>query len=130
MCQYQELTPCRSRTDPLPLTPCRSHPLPLPHTRIPKFDIYKSCNYKNREEFLDKLIAGCHSRTCWTFENKNTLVVSPTEKSSENIIGGNLSFAKAIGIRRKQTNKDLFLSVTADRATEGLLAGSILAARS
>lgn len=102
------------------------------HTRIPKFDIYKSCDYKNREEFLDKLIAGCHvpllfgtnlpyyengnflidvinGPSWWTFENKNTLVVSPLEKSSENIIGGDLSIAKVIGIRGKQTNKDLFI---------------------
>ena len=103
------------------------------YTKIPIFKIVKDNIHSSRKEFMDKLVAGCHvpflfgtnipmfykgnyvvdtldfRKTWWEFPGNNTLVISPSEKSSANMIGGELSVLTTIGIRGNLTNKDLFL---------------------
>ena len=104
------------------------------HTQLPRCKIVKdNIHGTSRYEFLDKLSSGCHvpflfgtnipmfykgnyivdtldfRKTWWEFPGNNTLVISPSEKSSANMIGGELSVLTTIGIRGKLTDKDLFL---------------------
>ena len=110
------------------------------YTKVPSFKLVKDNIHETRKEFLDKLLAGCHvpflmgtnipsfhkhhyiidvlnfRKTWWEFPGNNTLVIAPTEKSSTNMIGGNLSVLSTIGIRGKLTDKDLFLKGYKDAA--------------
>lgn len=103
------------------------------YTKIPSFELVKDNKHESRKEFLDKLLAGCHipfllgvnvplfhngsyiidvinyKKTWWTFPGNSTLVISPNEKSTHNIIGGEMNLLSTIGIRGKLTSKDIFL---------------------
>lgn len=110
------------------------------YTKIPSFKLIKDNIHSSRNELLDKLIAGCHvpflfgtnipfkyknsyiidtldfRKTWWEFHGNTTLVISPSDSSSTNMIGGNLSVLSTIGIRGKLTDKDLFLKGYKDAA--------------
>jgi hypothetical protein len=110
------------------------------HTQLPSFKLVKDNVHGSRNEFLDKLTAGCHvpflfgtnipmfykgsyivdtlnfRKTWWEFPDNNTLVISPSESSSANIIGGNLSTLSTIGLMGKMTYKNLFLKGYRDAA--------------
>ena len=112
------------------------------HTKIPSFKLIKNniVNIESRKELLDNLFASCHipfllginipvfqsghyiidildfRKTWWEFPGNVTLVISPIEKSSANMIGGELSILTTIAIRGKLTDKDLFLKGYKDAA--------------
>lgn len=103
------------------------------YTKIPSLKLTKDNLHDSRKEFLDKLVSCCQipllmgtnipffyknhyimdvidfRKSWWEFPANNTLVVSPSEKSSSNIIGGELNILSTLGFRRKITDKDLFL---------------------
>ncbi len=110
------------------------------YTKIPSFKLIKDNIHASRKDLLDKLMAGCHipflmgtnipifhnhnymidvidfRKTWWEFPVNNTIVISPSEKSSINIIGGELNILTVIGVRGKLTDKDLFLKGYKDAA--------------
>lgn len=110
------------------------------YTKIPSCELVKDNNHTSRKDLLDKITAGCHipfllgtniplfhknnyiidvldfRKTWWTFPAHKTLVISPSEKSTDTIIGGNMGILNTIGIRKNITDKDIFLKGYKDAA--------------